>query len=75
MGGYDTIVECKKCGHREYLMFANGLKNGWNKCCGETMPILVTIGNIEEAVKSIPIEREGKVKVANEYVGKCRSAD
>lgn len=41
MHGNDTMVECSKCGRREFLMFANGLKNGWTKCCGYTMTIKV----------------------------------
>jgi len=54
-GGYDTIVECKKCGKRQYLMFANGLKNGWSKCCGVTMSIVYCTADINKAVKkSIP---------------------
>jgi len=31
MSDYDTIVQCKKCGKKQYLRFANGLKNGWSK--------------------------------------------
>jgi len=46
--GNDTVVECKKCGRRQYLKFANGLKNGWSKCCGYTMPIVFCKANIEE---------------------------
>jgi len=52
---YDTVVQCKKCGKRQYLQFANGLKNGWSKCCGQTMTIIRCTANIEEAVKSLPI--------------------
>jgi len=49
--GQDTVVECPKCGRRQYLKFANGLKNGWSKCCGGyTMPIIYCIANIGEAV-------------------------
>ena len=50
---YDTVVQCKKCGKKQYLMFVNGLKNGWSKCCGETMPIIEHHADIEEAVKQI----------------------
>jgi hypothetical protein len=58
---YDTIVQCKHCGKRQYLKFANGLKNGWDICCKETMPILVTVADIDQAVKSLPISvRVGK---------------
>jgi len=53
---YDTTVQCKKCGKKQHLNFANGLKNGWSKCCGYTMPIIRCTANIEEAVKSLPIE-------------------
>lgn len=48
MRGYDTVVECKKCGKRQYLYFANGLKNGWSKCCGETMPIVKTTADLDK---------------------------
>jgi len=58
LADYDTVVECKKCGKRQYLFFVNGLKNGWDKCCGYTMPIIYCIANIEEAVKSLPITME-----------------
>ena len=47
----DTVVECSKCGRRQYLMFANGLKNGWSKCCGYTMSIIFTDADINKAVK------------------------
>lgn len=50
--GYYTVVQCKKCGRKQYLQFANGLKNGWSKCCGYTMPIIKTTANIEEATKT-----------------------
>jgi len=50
MHGYDTVVECAKCGKRQYLDFAMGLKNGWSKCCGYTMQIVKTTANIEKAV-------------------------
>jgi len=53
--GDDVVVECQKCGKRQYLKFANGLKNGWSICCGYTMPIIFCEANIEEAVKSLPI--------------------
>lgn len=56
----DTIVQCKKCGRKQYLKFVNGLKNGWSKCCGYTMPIVFTNANMEEAVKQIPIQIEVK---------------
>jgi hypothetical protein len=36
----DTIEECKKCGRRIHLRFANGLKNGWDICCGQTMTLV-----------------------------------
>lgn len=51
MHGCDTVVECKKCGKREYLDFANGLKNGWSECCGEVMIIIKTTANIDKAVE------------------------
>lgn len=51
MHGYDTVVQCKKCGRKQFLDFVNGLKNGWSKCCGETMPILKTTANTDKAVK------------------------
>jgi len=54
--GDDTVVECEKCGRRQYLKFANGLKNGWSKCCGYTMRIVYCKANIEEAVRSLPIQ-------------------
>lgn len=50
--GYDTIVQCKKCGRKQYLDFKYGLLNGWSECCdGLTMPILKTKANIDGAVK------------------------
>jgi hypothetical protein len=51
--GDDTVVECPKCGRRQYLKFANGLKNGWSKCCGYTMPIVFCKANIVEAVREV----------------------
>jgi len=50
---YDTIVQCKKCFRKQYLQFVNGLKNGWSKCCGYTMPIIYCDADIDKAVKSI----------------------
>lgn len=47
MHGCDTVVQCKKCGRKQFLDFANGLKNGWSKCCGETMSILKTVADVE----------------------------
>lgn len=47
----DTIVQCRTCGRRQYLQFINGLKNGWGKCCGHTMEIIVMDANIDDAVK------------------------
>lgn len=58
---YDTTVECKKCGKKQYLMFANGLKNGWSKCCGYTMPIVHCTANIEKIVKRVCMNsKEGR---------------
>lgn len=57
---YDTVVQCQKCGRKQYLMFANGLKNGWSQCCRYTMPIIECHADIEKAVKSIPITVEKK---------------
>lgn len=48
--GYDTIVQCETCGKRQYLNFANGLKNGWSTCCGKTMPLVYYPTNIEGIV-------------------------
>lgn len=53
--GNDTVVQCKKCGRTQYLKFANGLKNGWSKCCGYTMPIVFHKADIEKSVRSLPI--------------------
>jgi len=61
-GNYDTIVQCSKCGKKQLLNFANGLKNGWSKCCGYTMPIIFCEADIDAAVKSLPIKVE-KVEV------------
>ena len=50
----DTIEECKKCGRRIHLRFANGMKNGWDVCCGQTMTLVKcpkTFKAINEAVK------------------------
>ena len=52
-GTNDTIVECRKCGRREHLMFANGLRNGWTICCGETMILIKTKANIEKSVEKV----------------------
>ena len=57
--GNDTVVQCKKCGRTQYLKFKNGLKYGWSKCCGYTMPIVYCIANIEDAVKSLPLSVDG----------------
>ncbi len=54
----DTTVQCHKCGKKQHLKFANGLKNGWSICCGYTMTIIKTTANIEEAVKSLPVKVE-----------------
>ena len=53
MHGYDTLVQCKKCGKKQYLNFINGLKNGWDKCCGETMIIIKTTANIDACIGEI----------------------
>ena len=50
---YDTIVQCRTCGRKQYLMFANGLKNGWSRCCGSTMPILQCKADIDKAVRQL----------------------
>jgi len=56
----DTIVQCPKCKRTQYLEFANGLKNGWSKCCGGlTMPIIHQEADIDKAVKSL-IKRRTK---------------
>ena len=51
--GCDTVVQCKKCGRRQFLNFVDGLKNGWSECCGETMPIMQCKADIGKAVQSI----------------------
>ena len=56
--GNDTTVQCKKCGRKQHLMFANGLKNGWSQCCGYTMPIIQTTANIKKAVGALAIQME-----------------
>lgn len=48
---YDTTVQCRKCGRKQHLDFVNGLKNGWSKCCGETMPIIHCRADIDKAMK------------------------
>jgi len=53
MRGFDTIVQCKKCGRKQRLRFADGLKSGWGMCCGYTMSIVYTEADIEEAVKEV----------------------
>lgn len=50
MDGYDTTVQCKNCGRKEHLNFINGLKNGWSKCCGYTMPIVACTANMDEVM-------------------------
>jgi hypothetical protein len=55
--GYDCVVQCSKCGRTQYLLFKNGLKNGWDTCCGGlTMPIMWQEANIDKAVKEIVTE-------------------
>lgn len=49
----DTIVECKTCGRRQHLQFVTGLKNGWSKCCGSTMPIVYSDADIDLAVQKL----------------------
>ena len=56
LSAYDTTVQCQKCGRKQHLQFVNGLKNGWPKCCGYTMPIVRCTADIKKAVKSLPIE-------------------
>lgn len=51
--GNDTVVRCKNCGRTQYLQFENGLRNGWDICHGETMPIIYQQANIDKAVKNI----------------------
>jgi hypothetical protein len=53
MHGHDTVVQCKKCGRKQFLDFINGLKNGWSSCCGQTMPILKTTANVSEIMKKL----------------------
>lgn len=55
--GYDCIVQCPKCGRTQYLEFKNGLKNGWDSCCGNlTMPIVWQEADIDKAVSEICAE-------------------
>lgn len=49
--GYDTAVQCSKCGRIQWLEFKYGLSNGWSMCHGLTMPIIWHDANIDEAVK------------------------
>lgn len=49
----DTVVQCKKCGRKQYLSFVNGLKNGWDKCCGYTMSIIECKADIGKVVQSL----------------------
>jgi hypothetical protein len=53
--GNDTVVRCPKCGRTQYLKFENGLRNGWSKCCGLTMPIVFLSKEnlIEDAIGNI----------------------
>jgi len=53
---YDTVVQCKKCGKKQYLNFINGLRNGWSICCGYTMPIIHTKANIERDIDVLFLE-------------------
>jgi len=55
LAGNDTVVRCPECGRTQGLTFENGLKNGWSKCCGLTMPIIYIHGKkiVENAVASI----------------------
>ena len=53
LAGYDTIVGCQKCGRVQHLDFINGLKNGWSECCGQTMPIIKCVADIEQIIKTL----------------------
>lgn len=63
--GYDTVVRCKKCGRTQYLMFKNGLTNGWSKCCGYTMPIIIMNADVEKEVKTIVSKIKGVKTLGN----------
>ena len=52
--GNDTVCKCFKCGRIQYLNFADGLKNGWSKCCGGlTMTMVYMDTDIDKAVSAI----------------------
>jgi hypothetical protein len=53
MHGHDTVVQCKKCGRKQYLEFINGMKNGWSKCCGETMLLLKTTADMKQVIHEL----------------------
>lgn len=58
LGLNDTIVRCPKCGRAQSLMFKNGLKNGWSKCCdGLTMPIIFTKADVYKATSETITEQ------------------
>lgn len=63
MHGHDTVVQCKKCGRKQYLDFINGMKNGWSKCCGETMLLLKTTADIEQSVRKALFGQIGGEKI------------
>jgi len=49
----DATVKCKKCGTTKRVWFAQCLKFGWPKCCGQTMHLEETTADIDKAVGSI----------------------
>jgi len=54
--GNDTAVRCFSCGRTQYLNFADGLRNGWSKCCGGyTMTVVYMNTDIDKAVGSIEV--------------------
>lgn len=68
---HDTIVECQKCGRRQHLDFVNGLKNGWSKCCGYTMPIVHCTADINKAMKEAMKRKfNATLSVGGKVIGK-----
>jgi len=58
--GNDTVVRCPKCGRTQALLFKNGLKNSWSKCCdGYTMPIILTLADVYKATSDAINEQLG----------------
>lgn len=50
MSTNDSHLECTTCGRKDVTNFARSLRTGWPMCCGQTMMLVRTEANIEDAV-------------------------